>query len=157
MAPHVPAGAAAVTTHRDQQRRRAPAQRLVCEFPRHRVARHALTATAAAPLIRVEDSARQHGAIWVKALAGDFKPGEAKKLVEKYFGKLKAGDPVPPVVVQQPVITAEKRVTVTDRIAMLYNKRIAFTGTADETEKSEIRYVREFIAGGRGTLDEDIE
>ena len=51
-------------------------------------------------------------------LAGDFKPGEAKKLVEKYFGKLKAGDPVPPVVAQQPVITAEKRVTVTDRIEL---------------------------------------
>jgi phospholipid/cholesterol/gamma-HCH transport system ATP-binding protein len=47
--------------------------------------------------------------------------------------------------------------TVTDRIAMLYNKRIAFTGTAEETERSEIRYVREFIAGGRGTLDEDID
>jgi len=51
-------------------------------------------------------------------LAGDFKPGEAKKLVEKYFGKLKAGDPVPLVVAQQPVITAEKRVTVTDRIEL---------------------------------------
>ena len=51
-------------------------------------------------------------------LAGDFKPGEAKKLVEKYFGKLKAGDPVPPVVAQQPVITAEKRVSVTDRIEL---------------------------------------
>ena len=47
--------------------------------------------------------------------------------------------------------------TVTDRIAMLYNKRIAFVGTADETERSEIRYVREFVAGGRGTLDEDVE
>lgn len=47
--------------------------------------------------------------------------------------------------------------TVTDRIAMLYNRRIAFVGTADETERSEIRYVREFVAGGRGTLDEDVE
>jgi phospholipid/cholesterol/gamma-HCH transport system ATP-binding protein len=47
--------------------------------------------------------------------------------------------------------------TVTDRVAMLYNKRIAFVGTADETEKAEIRYVREFVAGGRGTLDEDID
>ena len=46
--------------------------------------------------------------------------------------------------------------TVTDRIVMLYNKRVAFVGTAEETERSEIRYVREFIAGGRGTLDEDI-
>lgn len=47
--------------------------------------------------------------------------------------------------------------TVTDRIAMLYERRIAFVGTREETEKCDIRYVREFIAGGRGTLDEDLE
>ncbi len=47
--------------------------------------------------------------------------------------------------------------TVTDRIAMLYERRIAFIGTKEETEKCDIRYVREFIAGGRGTLDEDVE
>lgn len=46
--------------------------------------------------------------------------------------------------------------TVTDRIAMLYDRRIAFVGTADEAQRCEIRYVREFIAGGKGTLDEDI-
>ena len=47
--------------------------------------------------------------------------------------------------------------TVTDRIAMLYDKHIAFVGTADETRACDIRYVQEFIAGGRGTLDEDID
>ncbi len=46
--------------------------------------------------------------------------------------------------------------TVSDRIAMLYDRRIAFTGTADETQTCEIPYVREFIRGGRGTLDEDV-
>ncbi len=46
--------------------------------------------------------------------------------------------------------------TVTDRIAMLYDKRIAFVGTAEETAQCDIRYVREFIAGGKGTLEEDI-
>jgi phospholipid/cholesterol/gamma-HCH transport system ATP-binding protein len=46
--------------------------------------------------------------------------------------------------------------TVTDRIAMLYNRRIAFVGTPEEAQGCDIRYVREFIAGGRGTLDEDI-
>ncbi|CAN5332265.1 pitrilysin family protein [soil metagenome] len=51
-------------------------------------------------------------------LAGDFKPAQAKQLVEKYFGQFKAGDPVPPVVVAQPVITAEKRVQVADRIEL---------------------------------------
>lgn len=47
--------------------------------------------------------------------------------------------------------------TITDRIAMLYDKRIAFVGTAEETERCDIRYVREFIRGGRGTLDEDLD
>jgi phospholipid/cholesterol/gamma-HCH transport system ATP-binding protein len=46
--------------------------------------------------------------------------------------------------------------TVSDRIAMLYERRIAFVGTAEETSNCDIRYVREFIAGGRGTLEEDV-
>lgn len=47
--------------------------------------------------------------------------------------------------------------TVSDRVAMLYERRIAFVGTAEETKRCDIRYVREFVAGGKGTLDEDIE
>lgn len=46
--------------------------------------------------------------------------------------------------------------TVTDRIALIYQKRCAFVGTRDEARASDIRYLREFIAGGRGTLDEDL-
>ena len=46
--------------------------------------------------------------------------------------------------------------TVTDRMALLYQKRIAFIGTPDEARVSDLRYLREFIAGGKGTLDEDI-
>lgn len=46
--------------------------------------------------------------------------------------------------------------TVSDRIAMLHERRIAFVGTADETQRCDIPYVREFIRGGKGTLHEDI-
>ena len=46
--------------------------------------------------------------------------------------------------------------TVTDRLAMVYDKRISFTGTPDEARTSELRYLREFVKGGRGTLDEDL-
>lgn len=46
--------------------------------------------------------------------------------------------------------------TVSDRFAMLYDRRIAFVGTREETLACDIRYVREFIAGGRGILEEDI-
>ena len=51
--------------------------------------------------------------------------------------------------------------TVTDRLAMVYNHRIAFTGTIDDAKTSDFRYLREFISGGRGVLgaefDEDPE
>lgn len=46
--------------------------------------------------------------------------------------------------------------TVTDRLAMVYNHRIAFTGTPEDAREAEFRYAREFVAGGMGTLDEDL-
>ena len=46
---------------------------------------------------------------------------------------------------------------VADRFAMLHERRIAFVGTKEETESCDIRYIREFIAGGRGVLEEDVE
>ena len=46
--------------------------------------------------------------------------------------------------------------TVSDRIAMLYDRRIAFVGTAEATQECDIPYVREFTRGGKGTLDADV-
>lgn len=46
--------------------------------------------------------------------------------------------------------------TVTDRLAMVYDKRIAFAGTPEEARTAELRYLREFVQGGWGTLDEDL-
>ena len=46
--------------------------------------------------------------------------------------------------------------TITDRLAMVYEQRIAFVGTPDEAKVHELRYLREFIKGGRGILEEDI-
>lgn len=46
--------------------------------------------------------------------------------------------------------------TVTDRLALVHNKRIAFTGTPDEARGADLRFLREFVKGGRGTLDEDL-
>jgi zinc protease len=51
-------------------------------------------------------------------LAGDFNPAHAKKLITKYFGALKAGTPVPQPSVTQPVLTAEQRVQVSDRVEL---------------------------------------
>jgi len=46
--------------------------------------------------------------------------------------------------------------TITDRLALVYQKRIAFVGTPDEARAHDLRYLREFIKGGKGTLAEDL-
>lgn len=51
-------------------------------------------------------------------LAGDFNPVHVKKLLQKYFGTLKAGPTVPPVLVPQPVLSQEKRLQIQDRVEL---------------------------------------
>src|SRR5687767_8668611 len=52
------------------------------------------------------------------AIVGDNDKDATKKLVEKYFGTLKRGQPVPKPAVQTPPITAERRAVVQDRIEL---------------------------------------
>ena len=52
------------------------------------------------------------------AIAGDIDKATTKKLVEKYFGSLKRGSPVPPVNVKTPPITSERRIVVQDRVEL---------------------------------------
>jgi phospholipid/cholesterol/gamma-HCH transport system ATP-binding protein len=47
--------------------------------------------------------------------------------------------------------------TITDRLALVYDHHIAFVGTPDEAKNAELRYLREFISGGRGTLQDDFD
>ena len=46
--------------------------------------------------------------------------------------------------------------TVTDRLALVHDQRIAFAGTPEEAKSSDFRFLAEFIQGGRGVLDEDL-
>ncbi len=52
------------------------------------------------------------------AIAGDIDKAATRKLIEKYFGTLKRGPAVPPVKAQTPVITAERRLVVEDRVEL---------------------------------------
>ena len=62
---------APVAQHRDDQRGRAPAERLVREAPGHAVARGALAAAPAAPPVRLADLARQDRPVGLQVLADD--------------------------------------------------------------------------------------
>ena len=52
------------------------------------------------------------------AIVGDIDKAAVKKLVEKYFGPLKAGPPVSKPSVSTPPITAERRAEVTDHVEL---------------------------------------
>ncbi|MCU1308494.1 MAG: peptidase M16-like protein [Acidobacteriaceae bacterium] len=52
------------------------------------------------------------------AIVGDITKVKAKELVEKYFGSIPAGAPVPPIDAVTPAITDEKRIIVTDQIEL---------------------------------------
>ncbi len=52
------------------------------------------------------------------AIAGDIDKAATRQLIEKYFGSLKRGPAVPPVKVETPVITPERRLVVEDRVEL---------------------------------------
>ena len=84
-------------------------------------------------------------------LAGDFKPAEAKKLLQKYFGPLKAGAPVPPVVVAQPVLTQEKRITVTDRVELSRVDYAWHTPAMFKAGDAELDVAANILGGGKAS------
>ena len=52
------------------------------------------------------------------AIVGDIDPAQGQGLVEKYFGSIPSGPPVPKITAVPPQITAEKRSKVTDQVEL---------------------------------------
>ncbi|MBK9574085.1 MAG: insulinase family protein [Rhodoferax sp.] len=84
-------------------------------------------------------------------LAGDFRSAHAKRLVQKYFGSLKAGQPVPPVVVAQPRITAERRVVVADRNELPRLNLAWHTPAQYQSGDAEMDVVANLLGGGKSS------
>jgi hypothetical protein len=89
LTPHVTASGTPVAAHGHHERRRPPAQRLVGQLPGHRVARYAFATTATAPLVRLDDPARQHRTVGLDSLAGD---GQAELIEPAEPGQVRAGE-----------------------------------------------------------------
>ena len=71
LSPDVAAADALLAADRDQQRRRAPAQRLVQQLPRHRVPRPALATAHPATLVGPDDPAGEHRPVRLESLSED--------------------------------------------------------------------------------------
>ena len=74
LAPHMPALAAAVAADGDVEAGGSPPERLVRQPPDHGVAEDSLAAAAVAPVIGVDDPAREHGTIRIETLPGHDQP-----------------------------------------------------------------------------------
>ncbi|MGE5323680.1 MAG: M16 family metallopeptidase [Actinomycetota bacterium] len=78
------------------------------------------------------------------AIVGDIDKARTKDLVEKYFGSLPAGEPVPKIDVTTPVIRSEQRAVVTDKVQLprvymaWHTDPIFHTGDADEQILAQI-------------------
>ncbi len=84
-------------------------------------------------------------------LAGDFDPAGVKALVQKYFGALKAGAVVPPVVVAQPVLTQEKRVQITDRVELSRLDMAWHTPAIFTAGDAELDIASSILGGGKAS------
>ena len=83
LAPHVPAAGAPIAPDRDQQGRRPPPERLVCQPPGHAVVRYPFASAPTTPARRVvgiDDSAREDSAIWLESLPMTSSPSSSRRV-----------------------------------------------------------------------------
>jgi zinc protease len=85
------------------------------------------------------------------AVVGDIDKGEAKKLVEKYFGSFKQGKPVSKPSVQTPPITAERRAVVTDRVELPRVYMAWLTSSIYQPGDAEADIAATALGGGRSS------
>ena len=82
------------------------------------------------------------------AIVGDFDPAVARALVQKYFGTLKRGLPVPPITVTTPPITTERRATVEERVELPRLYMAWLTSPIFKPGDADADIVATFLGGG---------
>ena len=85
------------------------------------------------------------------AIVGDIDPEKAKALVEKYFGPIPAGKPVPKVEAKTPPITTERRAIVGDQVEL---PRIYLAWITDPVFKqgdAECDLIARILGGGKSS------
>jgi len=84
-------------------------------------------------------------------IAGDIDPANAKALVEKYFGSIPSGPPVPKISAQPPVISTEKRTVVTDQVELPKVYMAWITPTAFQPGDAETALLAQILGGGKSS------
>jgi zinc protease len=85
------------------------------------------------------------------AIVGDFDPAQAKQLVEKYFGPLKRGAPVPKINVVTPPITAERRAIIHDHVELPRVYEAWLTSPIFKPGDAQADLASEILGGGKSS------
>ncbi len=85
------------------------------------------------------------------AIVGDIDPEKTKTLVEKYFGPLPAGKPVPRNAAVTPPITSEKRVVVTDQVELPRVHLAWITAPVFSQGDAECDLLARILGGGKSS------
>jgi zinc protease len=84
-------------------------------------------------------------------IVGDIEPAKTKTLIQKYFGSIPSGPPVPPLTAEAPVITAEKRSVVTDQVELPKVYMGWISPTAYQPGDAEANLLAELLGGGKSS------
>ena len=84
-------------------------------------------------------------------VAGDLDPAAARKLVEKWFGDVKAGPAVEPLTVPAPTLTSVQRKTITDKVQLPRLSLAWLTPRHFEPGDAALDVVADLLAGGKNS------
>ena len=85
------------------------------------------------------------------AIVGDFDPAQARQLVEKYFGPLKRGAPVPKITATTPSITAERRAVIHDQVELPRVYMAWLTSPTFKPGDADADLASEILGGGKSS------
>jgi zinc protease len=85
------------------------------------------------------------------AIAGDFNPAEARRLVEKHFGKIASGPPVTRPNPAQPVLTESREIVMQDRVAFPRLYLVWPTRPAYDKDEAATDTLANILGGGKSS------
>ena len=84
-------------------------------------------------------------------LVGDFDTAKTKAMIEKFFGSIPRGEPVPPITVSTPSITEERRISMTDKVTLPRVFMAWITSPIYKPGDAEANLAADILGGGKAS------
>ena len=84
-------------------------------------------------------------------IVGDIDKQKTKALIEKYYGSIPRGEPVPPITATTPPITSERRAVVTDKVELSRVSMAWITSSAYKPGDADAHVTGNILGGGKAS------